>query len=187
MQEGGQTRTTTTAARRARMALAMGMLVVAAVALVASSTEEPSLVEGGTTTTGARGQPADDFAIGDLIELGDFRLIVYDFTDPYPDNSATTSPSDDDRWVAVDAEVTNLDDEAVTMSATTEFEIQDSIHRGYNVIDTGESLPELSGEIPAGGSRRGTLVFEVSGASTGLRLSFAGDVFASGSAQVALG
>jgi hypothetical protein len=172
--------------RPARAALAAVVLAVALVALAASSTEEPSLVEGGTTSTGARGEPADDFAMGELIELGDFRLIVHDFTDPYPDNSSTTSPSDDDRWVAVDAEVTNLEDEPVTLSATVEFEVQDSTFRGYNVIDTDESLPDLSGEIPAGESRRGTMVFEVSGASTGLRLSFAGDVFASGSARVAL-
>jgi Domain of unknown function (DUF4352) len=174
-----------------------GLYVVGLVALATAtataiaggcSTEEPRQVSGGTTAPDdGPSTPSEDFAVGDTIELGDFRFVVHAVTDPFPDNSETTSPSDDDRWVAVDAELTNLDDDAVTVQETAVFEVQDSRYRGFNVIDTGEDLPDVGGEIPGGESRRGTLVFEVSGRSTGLRLAFAGDVYASGSARIRLG
>jgi hypothetical protein len=179
--------TTDPANHRGRRALAGGLLTAALVALAACSTEEPRRVSGGTTAPddGAN-TPSDDFAIGDTIEIGDFRFVVYDFVDPFPDNTDTTSPSEDDRWVAVDAALTNLDDDEVTVQETAVFEIQDSTYQGYNVIDTDENLPELGGDIPAGETRRGTLVFEVPAEATGLRLSFAGDVYASGSVRVSL-
>jgi Domain of unknown function (DUF4352) len=167
----------------------VGLVALAAATALAAgcSTEEPRQVSGGTTAPDdGPSTPSEDFAIGDTIELGDFRFVVHAVTDPFPDNSDTTSPSDDDRWVAVDATLTNLDDDAVTVQETAVFEIQDSTYRGYNVIDTDEDLPNIGGEIPGGESRRGTMVFEVSGSSTGLRLAFAGDVYASGSARVSL-
>lgn len=172
---------------RARRALAAGLLAAALLAAAACSTEEPRRVAGGTTAPddGAN-SPSDDFAVGDTIEIGDFRFVVHDFVDPFPDTSDSTSPSDDDRWVAVDASLTNLDDDEVTVQEVAVFEIQDSTYQGYNVIDTDEDLPELGGEIPAGETRRGTLVFEVPSDATGFRLSFAGDVYASGSVRVIL-
>lgn len=172
--------------RPARVGGCLAALTVALLVPVSCSTEEARRVEGGTPVADGPNDPNEPFAIGDTIEIGDFRLVVHGLTDPYVGSSTETSASSDDRWVAVDVELINLEDEPVEVSGWALFEIQDSTHQDYRVVDPEDDTPSIDGEIPAGGSRRGTLVFEVPREVSGFRLFFAGDVFASGNATVAL-
>lgn len=170
---------------RARPVVA-GAVVAAILGLGACSTEEARLVENGTTIPDGPADPNEPFGIGDTIQIGDYRLVVHDLTDPYVGTSTETSATSDDRWVAVDVQLTNLDDEPVEVSGWTLFEIEDSTNQGYRVIDPEDDTPSLDGEIPAGASRWGTLVFEVPREASGFELFFAGDVFASGAVSVTL-
>lgn len=167
-----------------------GRIVAALLAggvLGACSSEEARLVEGGTTVPDdGASTPNGAFAIGDTIEIGDYRLLVHGLTDPFVGGTTRATASADDRWVAVDIELFNLADEAVEVSGWALFEVQDETNQPYRAVNPRDDTPSLDGEIPAGGSRRGTVVFEIPQEATGLRLFFAGDVFASGSATVVL-
>jgi hypothetical protein len=168
-------------------ALAGASVLVTAPLLAACSSEEAQRVENGVAVPDDPNQPNEPFAMGDTIQIGDFQLVVHGLTDPFVGTSSETRPTEDDRWVAVDVELTNLDDEAVEVSGWALFEIVDSTRQSYRAIDPQDDTRSINGEIPAGGSRRGTIVFEVARDATGFELFFAGDVFASGSATVALG
>lgn len=169
---------------RAVAGLAAGALTM--LTALGCSTEEAQLVENGTPVPDAPNDPNEPFAVGDTIQIGDFQLVVHGLIDPFVGSSDSTAPSQDDRWVGVDLTLTNLDDEPVEVSAWALFEIEDATLQNYRVIDPEDGTRSVNGEIPAGGSRRGTVVFEVAREATGLELFFAGDVFASGSATVAL-
>lgn len=173
---------------RARWAttVARAVLVAGALTALACSTEEARLVENGSTVPDAPNSPNEPFRMGDTIQIGDYRLVVHDVVDPFVGASDDTRPRRGDRWVGVDATLTNLDDEAVEVSAWALFELEDSTLQSYRVIDPEDGTPSITGEIPAGGSRRGTIVFEVAGEANGFKLFFAGDVFSSGSVTVEL-
>jgi hypothetical protein len=166
--------------------LAGGLL--GAVVLGACSSEEARLVVGGQAVADdGPHSPNRPFTIGDTIEIGDFRLVVHGLTDPFVGGSPEATASPDDRWVAVDLELVNLADEPVEVSGWALFEVQDQTNQPHRAVDPEDDTRSVDGEIPAGGSRRGTIVFEVARDATGFELFFAGDVFASGSATVALG
>lgn len=168
--------------RRAAGRLAAGMIAVVAVVALVGSAEEESAKK--SDSDGETEQPRE-FAIGDSVELGDYKMVVHGAQPLQPTNEFS-KPAAGNVWIAVDVELTNLSDKATSMSTLMQFEVQDSANKAYDVAITGENLPSLDGEAPPGGSRRGTLVFEVPETSTGLRLNFAGDVFGSGSASVRL-
>jgi hypothetical protein len=168
----------------------VGCVLVAGIAAsVASSSEEATPVDDDEAATddGPTGETASTFAVGDTVELGDVQLVVHGVTDPLVASNDVVVPAAGMRWVAVDAEVRNIADEPVAISSLAQFEVQDATNAAYDVTVTGENLPSIDGESPPGGGRRGTMVFEVPEAATGLRLVFTGDLLASGSAVVALG
>jgi len=168
----------------------LGATLAVGVAVQAGcSTEDASLVEGGTTTTGGTGGPlVEMFGVGDTVQLGDVRFTVHEVHDPVRPLNPETTLRDDRRWVAVDVEVENISTEEITISSVILFALQDVTHESYaaRTPDRNDGFPELDGDIAAGGSRRGTIIFEVPDIARELRLFFAGDVLASGSAQVLL-
>jgi hypothetical protein len=166
------------------------VLAIGVLASVASSSEEAAKVDDRATSDagGAEAAPAGEaFAVGDTIELGELRLVVHGVTDPLASSNPVVAPAPGSRWVAVDTEVSNLGGAPVAVSSLMQFEVQDATNAAYDITITGENLPSIDGEVPAGGSRRGTMAFEVPEAATGLRLVFAGDLLSSGSAVIALG
>jgi hypothetical protein len=165
------------------------VLAVGIAASLASASEGATPVDDDEAATddGATGETASTFAIGDRSELGDLQLVVHGVTDPMVASNDVVVPPAGMRWVAVDTEVLNVADEPVAISSLAQFEIQDATNAAYHVTVTGENLPSIDGEAPPGGGRRGTTVFEVPEAATGLKLVLSGDLLASGSAVVALG
>lgn len=164
-----------------RKSLIVFVAAIGLVALIASADEETAERSGG----GGGGGDSDVFAVGEAVTLGDYEIVVHGVTNPLP-ASGILQPPAGSHWVAVDVEVKNLSDQAGTISTLVQFEVQDSSNQSYNVTLTDLSLPSLDGEAPPGGSRRGTMVFEVPDSATGLKLNFTGDLFASGSATVQL-
>lgn len=179
-------------ARRARPPRRTRLIAIAAVvsalALATASTDEnePTRVDDGGAAD-ASSQP-DEFAVGDVVELGDWRVQVHGVTDPVESSNPVASPEPGNRWVAADVEVTNTGAEPQTVSSLLCFEVTDGQNRSYTLAltaDPGSSPPD--GEVAAGGARRGTLTYEVPADAAGLRLTFKCDLFSTGSATIALG
>lgn len=180
--------------RRHRPRLVAVAAVVGALVLATASTEddEPARVDetGGTSESadaGAGAQPPV-FAVGDLVELGDWRVRVHGVTDPVQSTNPVITPAPGNRWVAADVEVTNAGTEPQAVSSLVCFEVADDRNRSYTLAITaeaGSSPPD--GEVAAGAARRGTLTYEVPADAAGLRLTFKCDLFSTGSATIALG
>ena len=172
--------------RRTRL-LAIGAVVGALVLAMASTDEnEPARVDdAGGTSAGA--QP-EVFAVGDLVELGDWQVRVHGVADPVQSTNPVLTPAPGNRWVAADVEVTNTGTEPQTVSSLVCFEIADDQNRSYTMTitgDAGSSPPD--GEVAAGAARRGTLTYELPADAAGLRLTFKCNLFSTGSATIALG
>jgi hypothetical protein len=193
---GGSTSAPPPRHRRRRRVLAVAAVVGALVLATASTEEnEPSRVDdaGATSEAGGDGTAGEDaapdaFAVGDLVELGDWRVQVHGITDPVESTSEFLTPSPGNRWVAADVEVTNTGTEPQTVSSIACFEIADDQNRSYTMTITADpgSVPP-DGEVAAGSARRGTLTYEVPAEAAGLRLSFKCDLLSTGSATIALG
>ncbi len=165
--------------------------------IVAVSDDEPELVRPAPTTTSADSQPdesegfTDDnseaYAVGDLVELGTWTVQVHGVAPVDPSDDFFT-PDPGMKWVGVDVEVTNLSKRSAWVSSLIFFTIEDATNRSWDqaiFADTPSKPP--SGQIPAGGFRRGTIVYEVPEGATGLQLHFDCDPFGSGVAVIDLG
>jgi hypothetical protein len=191
---GSSPRTRTRTRRRRRVA-AVAVVAIALVLATASTDEnEPTRVDdagatrdGAAGDSGGEGAQPDVFAVGDIVELGDWRVQVHGVTDPLESTNEFIAPAAGNRWVAVDIEVTNTGGEPQTVSSLLCFEVADDQNRSYTLTLTGEtaSAPP-DGEVAAGGSRRGTLTYEVPADAAGLRLTFKCDLLSTGSATIAL-
>lgn len=172
--------------RRSRV-LALVAVLAALVAAAASTEEnEPARVDE-SEDTGDTAQP-EEFAVGDLVELGDWRVRVHGVTDPVESTNSVITPAPGTRWVAVDAEVTNAGTEPQAVSSLLCFELVDDQNRSYTLTITGEEGPAPpDGEVAPGASRRGTMTYEVPADAAGLRMTFQCDLLSTGSATIALG
>lgn len=177
--------------RRGTRLLAVVAVAVALVVATASTEEnEPARVDdaGSTSGSGSQGAQPEVFAVGDLVELGDWRVQVHGVTDPVESTNQFLAPSAGNRWVAVDAEVTNTGAEPQAVSSLLCFEVADDQNRSYTLTITGDpGATPPDGEVAPGAARRGTLTYEVPADAAGLRLTFKCDLFSTGSATIALG
>jgi uncharacterized protein DUF4352 len=179
---------TSTKSRATRLLslLAVGVALFAAVA--SSSENEPERVdEGSGDTEQGAGEP-EVFAVGDLVELGDWRVRVHGVTDPVESTDQFLQPPAGQRWVAVDVEVTNAGDQAETMSSALCFQLVDDQNRTFNQTVTGVSdAATPDGDVAAGASLRGAVEYEVPADARSLRLNFSCDLLTPGTATITLG
>lgn len=165
--------------RIAAIAAATGAAIVATIA--SGSSNEATRVDG----DGAAAQ-ASEFNVGDMVELGDWRVQVHNVADPYTPSNDFITPAAGNRFVVVDAEVTNNSDSSQTVSSIICFELRDSTNRSYNVTFVGDNSSTIDGDAAPGSARRGDLAFELPGDAVGLQLQFKCDLFSSGSAVINL-
>lgn len=171
---------------------ALCALMVAVLATVASSPEENEATRSGNDG-GDAGEDGGDapqtFAVGDLVELGDWQVKVHGVTDPFTSSNQFVQPAAGNRYVAADIEVFNRSDAPQTVSSLLCFELQDSTNVAYQLsmagAGSGGPLPP-DGEVAPGASLRGTLTYEVPAAATGLRIHFKCELFSTGSAVINL-
>jgi hypothetical protein len=134
-------------------------------------------------TTAAPAEPEsseDVHAIGDRAETSDLGVTVHAVQDPYQSTNQFDTPQTGNRFVAVEAELFNDSDEPVTWSSAFGTELVDSLNRAYTTGFGGIDLNRLDGDVPAGSSRRGWLVFEIPQDASGLRVRISGSVTAQG-------
>jgi hypothetical protein len=185
---------------RVNRLLSLLAVAVALLAAVASTGEnEPERVDEGSGSaqegSGGSGSDSGDgsgepevFAVGDLVELGEWRVRVHGVTDPVQSTDQFLQPPAGQRWVAVDVEVTNASDQAEIVSSAMCFQLVDDQNRTFNQTVTGASgAATPDGDVAAGASLRGAVEYEVPADARGLRLNFSCDLLTPGSATIALG
>jgi hypothetical protein len=171
----------------------MAVALFAAVASTSDENDANKVDEGqdtGTTDGGAADESGapEEFAVGDLVELGDWQVRVHGVTDPVVSDDELFQPPEGQRWVAVDVEVTNTGDQTETVSSMLCFEIMDGQNRTYDQTVTGVSTAATpDGDVASGASLRGTVEYEVPADAAGLRLNFSCDLLTPGTATIALG
>ncbi|WP_127783224.1 DUF4352 domain-containing protein [Rhodococcus sp. X156] len=167
-----------------RNVLAVTALIGGVVATTASGeTNQATKVDGGG---GEAPAAAQEFRVGDVVELGDWRTTVHAVTDPYTSSNQFLQAKPGNRLLTVDTEVRNQSTKPATVSSIMCFELQDSQNKSFNLTITDESTAGLDGELAPGAAKRGTLAYEVPATSTGLRLQFKCDLLSSGSATITL-
>ena len=165
------------------------VIVVAAGAVIASgSSNTASKVNNGSTKTPSGSTTAPTaFKVGDEVKLGDWTVKVWAVTDPYTSTNQFLKPQAGFRWVSLDTEVKNAGKDSKAVSSLLCFKVQDATNREYDEsITSGVNPGPPDGDIPAGQSKRGNVVFEVPTLATGLKLNFKCDLFSSGQATIAL-
>lgn len=185
--------------RRPARLLSLLALAVALFAAVASTDDnDPQRVDEGSEEgqdagdgdAGTADQPGEPevYAVGDLVELGDWQVRVHGVTDPVVSTDELFQPPAGQRWVAVDVEVTNSSDQTETVSSALCFQLVDDQNRTFDQTVTGASTAATpDGDVAAGGSLRGTVEYEVPSDAAGLRLNFSCDLLTPGTAAIALG
>ena len=157
-----------------------------------TTTEPPTTTtEPPTTTTespATTAEPAEDtgggqdvYAVGETATSSDLGVTLVTVQDPYESGNEFDVPQPGNRFVAAEVELTNDTDEPITWSSIMGAELTDSLNRPWTVGFAGLDLPQLDGDVPAGGARRGWVVFEVPQDATGLQLRIKGSFTATGS------
>jgi len=164
-------------------------LAVVAVLIASGESNTATKVESGESAspdTGAEdsASPPEVFKVGDLVEIGDWRVLVHSVTDPLQSSNEFIGPSSGNRWVAADIEVTNKASDPAAMSTIMCLELQDSSNQNYSIAITAEDFPQLDGEVAPSGARRGVVVFEVPQSASGLILKFSCDLFSTEQALI---
>jgi hypothetical protein len=144
-----------------------------------TTASETTAEDSGTTAAPTEGQ--DVYQVGETAHTADLDVTVHAVQDPYEPANEFETPQAGMRFVAVEAELTNADDEPITWSSIMGAELTDDQNRPYTVALAGTDLPQLDGDVPAAGSRRGWVAFEVPQDATGLQLRIKGSVTATGS------
>lgn len=147
------------------------------------TTDDGTTDDGATTTAEptAEAEGQDVYQVGDTAHTADLDVTVHQVQDPFEPTNEFETPQAGMRFVAVESELTNADDEPITWSSIMGAELTDSENRPYTVALAGTDLPQLDGDVPAAGSRRGWVVFEVPQDATGLQLRIKGSITATGS------
>jgi len=180
--------------RRRTQVLSLLAIAVALFASLCSSSEnEPEAADERSDSAAPAGEGNEQsdgpevFAVGDLVELGDWQVRVHGVTDPLQSEDPSLQPTAGHRWVAVDVEVTNMSDQTATVSSLVCFVLKDDTNTTYDQTVTGASTAATpDGDLPAGGSLRGTVEYEIPANADGLRLDFSCDLLAPGTATIAL-
>lgn len=147
-----------------------------------TSTSTSSTVTVTPPTTTVTQQPSGDYKVGDTANTSDLQAKVYGFRDPQPPVDSFNTPTAGDHFVSVDVQITNPGSSQQRFSSLLGFHLLDSQNRQYDedLTSAGMSPGAPDGELAAGQSIRGFVVFEVPDGSTGLRFRVQGSITAAG-------
>ena len=151
---------------------------------VAGATESNG--QPGDTSPPATTADSDDgpevYAIGETAHTGEFDVTVHGKQDPYVSSNEFDTPPDGQRFVAVEATVTNTSDEPTGISTLVGTELLDQLDRPWSIALAGLDLPQLDAiTVAPGEARRGWVVFAVPPDATDLRIRIKGNLTANGS------
>lgn len=145
-----------------------------------TTTTEPATTTTDEPSEDTRGSQ-DVYAVGDTATSSDLDVTLLAVQDPYVSPNEFDTPQPGNRFVATEVELTNDTSEPIAWSSWSGAELTDDLNRPWTVALAGIDLPQLDGDVPAGGARRGWVVFEVPQDATGLQLRIKGSLTSTGS------
>jgi len=149
-----------------------------------TTTEAPTTTapeEDEVDTAGSSAGDQEVYAVGEWAHTSGFDVTVHQVQDPYVPTNEFETPQPGHRYVAVEVELRNTSDGMQTFSSLLGAEVTDSMNRPWDIGFAGFDLPQIDGDVPPGGARRGWMVFEVAEDSTELILRIKGSLTATGS------
>lgn len=159
--------------RRHMVAAGFAAMIVALAAC--GSDNEATRIGGGRASTA-------DYGIGETVRLSNLEVIIHGVADPF--DAGATKPAEGRRFVSVDAEVRNRASDPRLVSPYSSFELKDGEDDTYIPISlAGE---RFDGQIPAGGTSRGRVTFELPAGRNAVELVFKNLEYGS-STNIALG
>lgn len=128
------------------------------------------------------GDGQEVFAIGQTAHTGDLDVTVHTVQDPFTPTNPLETPPAGQRFVAVEATVTNTGPGPLPFSTLAGLELFDQLDRPWTTALAGTDLPQLDAPtVVPGEARRGWVVFAVPPDATNLRIRIKGNITANGS------
>lgn len=168
------------------------MLFIISVFLVAC--DEPSstdTTEGGSNSETAKvseeeqsdetsSEEPSDLKLGEAIEMGDLTFTAKSAR--WDDGDEFSSPEEGQRWLIIDAEITNNSDESTTISSILMFDLYDDENYSTDLAIFAETRGSLDGELGAGRATSGEIAFDVPETSQSFEFVFEPELFGFGQA-----
>jgi hypothetical protein len=123
--------------------------------------------------------PAAKYSIGQTARTAGFDVTVFAVIDPQAPSQFETPPAGD-HFVSVDIAVRNPGSSQQAFSSFIGLHLLDSLNHQYNESLGSISPPTPDGQIAAGQTVRGLVLFEVPDGTTGLKLRVQGSLTAAG-------
>jgi hypothetical protein len=161
---------------------AVALVVVIIIAAVASSGGgSSSKATGGIANLGGKA-PAAAYKVGDTAKTGGFNATVYAAKDPQPPADSFNTPKPGNHFVSVDMQITNPGTSQQSFSSLIGIHLLDSLNHQYDedIEGAGLSPNAPDGELAAGQSVRGFVVFQVPDGTSGLKLRVQGGLTSAG-------
>lgn len=167
-------------------AVVVGLIVVLVIVGVMAGSDDGTA---GDETGSGEDAPAagtDDgqevYAIGQTAHTGEFDVTVHAVQDPFTPTNEFETPQAGQRFVAVEATITNTSEEPLPFSTLAGVELIDQLDRPFSIAIAGTDLPQLdAATVAPGEARRGWIVFDVPPDATELRIRIKGNLTANGS------
>lgn len=174
--------------KKRRWLWALGILGVIIIVAAAASGGEDSTIDiddtpsgGGTTALTQPAPGPSTYALGQPGKSSELTFTVYGVQDPWVSPNQFTRAPEGSRHIIVDIEVRNTTSSQQSWTGIFLAHAVDTANRQYD-IEPVAGLPTSmpSGEIPAGGSVRGWMAFEVPATAAALRVRLQGSSTAAG-------
>lgn len=145
----------------------------------ASTNSGGSSEQASNTNSGSSSDANTPFAVGDIISLDGQEVSVVSVERAYDTGNQFVTASDGNEYVKVNLQIKNNSDETKSFNAF-DWKMEDS----NGVIDTYEIIAQAddalnSGDLASGGTKKGSLVFEVPAGDAGLKLHYKPNMFSS--------
>jgi len=160
----------------AKIALPVAVLVVIVAGL--TSDDEPDVRSGSTGQPSTTAAPSRFYAIGETARTGDFDVTVHGFSDPQAPGPFLR-PQPGMHFVSVDVQVANRTPAQQGFSSLLGFHLLAGRDRELNLTFNDITPGPPEGEIQAGQSMRGFVVFEVPDGAGNFRFRVQGSLTAS--------
>jgi hypothetical protein len=146
---------------------------------------EPVTMQPPAELVGEQAQEA--FAIGDVVEIGNWTITVHDVT--YPEGDEFTKPEEGHKFIVVDLTLENTGTQADAVSSMMQMYVKDASGQKYELdlmasVASGGTTPD--GEVAPGEKIRGQAGYQLPEEIEGLVFVFDGDVWGHGKVFVAL-
>ncbi len=154
---------------------AIVIIIVIGIGVAASSKDnEPQKVGDSSGNSEQASNTNQDFAVGDVIGIDGQEISVVSVERDYTTGDEFTQPSSGKEYVKVSLKIQNKSNDTKSFNALNwEMESSDGVIDDYMKAVLAQADDSLgSGDLATGGTKNGSIVFEVPAGDTGLKLHF---------------